>query len=481
MWAVGSLSLAIALALLAIALGGCGEPEPQQEKTPAAKQITKTIPVKVKPKQVTHVVAEGETLWDIAIAYDTTVEQIMEANKLSDRDVRRLSKGRGLLIPGVEKVRAVKTASEREEERKKEIEALPKLEGAAYHFLADGETLWHVARLYDKSLAELIDRNEFDDDTARNLRPGAPVIVPGITNADVKKNANRIAEPIERKGIHHVLTPGETVWDLARTFGVSVSEIMAANRLDKNEVTLLRDGQKIFIPGAERDIKTGRIRKRGVSARQKHALARAASLGLGTRKAAGQLMRGQVRPAWQRAAGGDTMPGTLRWPVTNGWYVRGYGSGEGGYHLATDIMGEIGWNVRAAAPGIVAYSGDGVRGYGNMVIVVHPGGWVTMYAHNSVNFVVAGERVELGDVLAEVGSTGISRGPHVHFEFMASGKNCDPSALFRPGIRHRNGSRSKSVKRDVWKRSKPKDLRCAPRRRHPQSRWVVDENPETDQ
>ncbi|MEZ4287710.1 MAG: M23 family metallopeptidase [Polyangiales bacterium] len=78
-------------------------------------------------------------------------------------------------------------------------------------------------------------------------------------------------------------------------------------------------------------------------------------------------------------------------------------------------MGKIGWNVRAAAPGIVGYAGDGIRGYGNTVLVIHPGGWVTMYAHNSVNFVVAGQRVDKGSILAEVGSTGISRGPHVHF------------------------------------------------------------------
>ncbi len=469
--------------LVAATIGACGEPDENQEKPEASPKTETPTPQDEQPSepmQVTHVVAEGETLWDIAIAYDVTVEQIMEANKLSDRDVRRLSKGRDLIIPGAAEVRDVLTASEREAQRKKEIENLPELNDAAYHFLADGETLWHVARLYDKSLAELIDRNGFDDDTARNLRPGAPVIVPGVTKADVKKNAGKELAPVERKGINHVLAPGETVWDLARLFAVSVSEIMAANRLDKNEVTLLRDGQKIFIPGAERDITTGKIRKRGVSGRQRHALARAASLGLGTRKAAGELLRGRVKASWQRAAGGHRMVGTLKWPVTNGWYVRGYGSGEGGYHLATDIMGEIGWNVRAAAPGIVGYSGDDVRGYGNMVIVVHPGGWVTMYAHNSVNFVVAGEKVDRGDVLAEVGSTGISRGPHVHFEFMHAGKNCDPAMLFRPGVRHRNGRQSKSVKRDTWKKSKPKGLRCAPRRRHPRSRWVIDEDPETD-
>jgi murein DD-endopeptidase MepM/ murein hydrolase activator NlpD len=161
--------------------------------------------------------------------------------------------------------------------------------------------------------------------------------------------------------------------------------------------------------------------------------------------------------------------------------VRGYGSGEGGYHLAMDIMGEIGWNVRAAAPGIVGYSGDQIKGYGNVVMVIHPGGWVTMYAHNSVNFVVAGEKVPRGGILAEVGSTGISRGPHVHFELIHGGKNCDPAPLFRPGVRHRDGDLAQ-VDRATWKKSsrRPAEVRCAPRRRHPRSRWVINEDPEKD-
>ena len=161
--------------------------------------------------------------------------------------------------------------------------------------------------------------------------------------------------------------------------------------------------------------------------------------------------------------------------MTNGRFVRGFGSGEAGYHLAMDIAGDMGWNVRAAAAGIVAYSGDQVPGFGNMVLVIHEGGWVTLYAHNSVNFVVAGERVPAGGVLAELGSTGISRGPHVHFELIYDGENCDPASLFRPGVRH--ASRLARIERQSWTQPdrRPEGLQCHRRRRHPRSRWVVNE------
>jgi murein DD-endopeptidase MepM/ murein hydrolase activator NlpD len=199
----------------------------------------------------------------------------------------------------------------------------------------------------------------------------------------------------------------------------------------------------------------------------------AMKLGLGTRRVASQLLGGHVAPEWQRAAeAGEPGDGTLLWPVRDGWFVRGYGSGEGGYHLAVDIMGERGSDVLAAAPGIVGYSGHALRGYGNLVMLVHPGGWVTMYAHNERNHVVAGQRVKRGQPIADLGNTGISRGPHVHFEFIHAGQNCDPLALFRPGVRHRPGHLS-AIEPLTWRSDEapPRGVRCAPRRKHPRSRW----------
>jgi murein DD-endopeptidase MepM/ murein hydrolase activator NlpD len=205
------------------------------------------------------------------------------------------------------------------------------------------------------------------------------------------------------------------------------------------------------------------------AARQKaraEARRRADELGLGTRHTAAMLLAGRVEPRWKKAAGGDEAPGTLRFPVVKGWFVRGFGSGAGGYHQAMDIGGEFGWNVRAAAPGVVAYSGNGINGYGYMVMIVHPGGFVTSYAHNTKNFVIAGEEVARGDVIAELGSTGRSHGPHVHFELLVDGKNCDPAPLFRPQVKHRNGEPI-SVQRAIWRRRKPKTVSCRPRKHHP--------------
>jgi murein DD-endopeptidase MepM/ murein hydrolase activator NlpD len=195
---------------------------------------------------------------------------------------------------------------------------------------------------------------------------------------------------------------------------------------------------------------------------------RAERLGLGTRRAAGELLAGRVSETWLRGTGDAKPPTTLKFPVAKGWFVRGFGSGAGGYHQAMDIGGVVGSNVRAAAPGLVGYAGNELSGYGNLVILIHTGGFVTSYAHNSKNRVVAGQRVERGQVIAELGSTGRSKGPHVHFELLHGGMNCDPAGLFRPGVRRKDGS-TMPVPRTSWPQSKrrPKAIACHPRKHHP--------------
>ncbi len=196
--------------------------------------------------------------------------------------------------------------------------------------------------------------------------------------------------------------------------------------------------------------------------------ARAERLGLGTLKAASKLLAGHVDPAWLRATGPDKWLGALRLPVAKGHVSRGFGTGKGGYHQAVDIVGEVGSTIRTAAPGLVGYADNDVTGYGNFVIIIHPGGFITTYAHNQKLLVVAGQKVKRSQPIAQLGSTGRSMGPHLHTELLWNGLNCDPMSLFRPLARHKNGE--PAVERlGLWKEphKKPKSIRCAARKHHP--------------
>lgn len=122
-------------------------------------------------------------------------------------------------------------------------------------------------------------------------------------------------------------------------------------------------------------------------------------------------------------------------------------------HNGVDIAVPEGTPVRAVAPGVVTYSGSR-NGYGNMVIIDHENGMVTIYAHNKANIVATGDRVDTTNAIAVTGSTGRSTGPHLHFEAWLDGSNItaeflDGSPLGRSGSMTRISARKRDIIRKM--------------------------------
>ena len=119
------------------------------------------------------------------------------------------------------------------------------------------------------------------------------------------------------------------------------------------------------------------------------------------------------------------------YPVTNSYIGSQFGSrvdpinGQIEHHLGLDFDAEPGSDIKVVASGVVVWSGERA-GYGNVVEVDHGNGYMTRYAHNQQNLVHVGERVKFGQVIAKVGSTGRSTGPHCHFEVWLNGKPVNP-------------------------------------------------------
>lgn len=123
-------------------------------------------------------------------------------------------------------------------------------------------------------------------------------------------------------------------------------------------------------------------------------------------------------------------------PAEKGWLSSFFGvrsdpfTGRLAHHDGVDIAGKLGSNVLAVAAGVVVWSGDRF-GYGNLVEINHGNGYVTRYGHNQKNLVKAGDTVKKGQVLALMGSSGRSTGPHVHFEVIRDGRVVDPVKYVR--------------------------------------------------
>jgi len=108
--------------------------------------------------------------------------------------------------------------------------------------------------------------------------------------------------------------------------------------------------------------------------------------------------------------------GSLRWPLDAYIVSSEYGERWGKVHKGMDMAADAGEPVYAIAAGEVIYAGDGLRGYGNVVILRHDRKTSSLYAHNSELKVKQGDQVAQGSLIALLGSTGHSTGPHVHFE-----------------------------------------------------------------
>jgi murein DD-endopeptidase MepM/ murein hydrolase activator NlpD len=124
--------------------------------------------------------------------------------------------------------------------------------------------------------------------------------------------------------------------------------------------------------------------------------------------------------------------GSLLWPV-HGRVVAGYGSGPDGTHNdGINIAAPRGAPVEAVDAGVVAYAGNELRGYGNLLLVKHPNGWISAYAHCDQMLVKRGDKVARGQVIARVGSTGNVTGPQLHFELRRGNRPVDPREFLSP-------------------------------------------------
>lgn len=128
---------------------------------------------------------------------------------------------------------------------------------------------------------------------------------------------------------------------------------------------------------------------------------------------------------------GDDTPVTTPtgWP-TNGFISSGYGLRWNGaeFHQGIDIAAEMGTPIVATADGVVTIAGWNAGGYGNMVDIDHGSGVSTRYGHASAVVVTVGQRVRRGQIIAYVGSTGHSTGPHLHYEVRLSGQPVNPTS-----------------------------------------------------
>ncbi|MBS3921332.1 MAG: M23 family metallopeptidase [Deltaproteobacteria bacterium] len=200
-----------------------------------------------------------------------------------------------------------------------------------------------------------------------------------------------------RSGVYHVVEKHQTLFRICKTYGVDLKEVASLNNI--SDPGRIRTGQRIFIPGAKRALKV-EVYIEDVVEESGH----------------------QEKMAYKKMS--------FIWPV-EGQMRDGFDETEGRRHMGIDISSPAGTAIKASGSGKVIYSGNTIRGYGNLIILRHSEEFVTIYGHNEVNLVEEGEWVERGQVIGKVGQTGRATGPHLHFEIRRNNNAVDPLLFLR--------------------------------------------------
>ncbi len=219
----------------------------------------------------------------------------------------------------------------------------------------------------------------------------------------------------QKKGVYHLVTKGVTLYRLSLAYKVSVAKIIEANNL--LTPSALKEGQKIFIPGAKKVLQVEPFLP--LSSVQKKEL----ELSLETEEVS--LPPNKIekeKPPWH----GKELD--IIWPI-QGKINSPFGPRGRKFHNGIDIASPSYQEVKAAMDGEVILARHSSKGYGQVVVLRHDLGYITIYGHLNVIIAREGETVRQGQAIGGVGSTGKSTGPHLHFEIRHDGRPIDPLPL----------------------------------------------------
>ena len=338
-----------------------------------------------------------------------------------------------------------------------EIASVPPPAGAGSTVtVGPGMTLYSVARANNVSVSELAAANGIQP--PYSVRTGQTLRIPDgsgprtaaapvesfaepestpIVEPRPGTPAAKAQEPFKRgpsvtddgTGATHTVGSGETLYSLGRKFGVSPFAIADANGLP-NDAQLVM-GQKVRIPSGGSTAKAPAPEPETAEAPAEADEETTPAPAVKTAKAPAApplpdesaTGSGGQQVAEQAPISGA--PG-LRWPV-RGKVISGFGPKANGLkNEGINIAVPEGTSIRAADSGVVAYAGNELKGYGNLVLIRHENGYVTAYAHAKELFVKRGDTVKRGDVIAKAGQTGSVSSPQLHFEVRKGATALDP-------------------------------------------------------
>jgi murein DD-endopeptidase MepM/ murein hydrolase activator NlpD len=312
----------------------------------------------------------------------------------------------------------------------------PGREAGSTIIVGTSDTMEGLSHRYGVTTAEILKANGYKG--PRALQPGQQLIIPpravAAAPAAVAPKAVAVAAPVAAPPSMHVVNRGDTLMSIAHRNHVPVAELAKANGIEAN--SKLKLGQKITVPGAKSAAAPVAVQPAQVASAQPGTVAAPATKMAAVEPAKEKARLAQATTTPEAAAAVTETPvktaeatgalPTFRWPV-RGRVVTGYGAKTNGKsNDGINVAVPEGTPVKAAEDGVVAYSGNELKGYGNLVLVRHSNGYVTAYAHASELLVKRGETIKRGQIIAKSGQSGEVGSPQLHFEIRKGSSPVDP-------------------------------------------------------
>jgi murein DD-endopeptidase MepM/ murein hydrolase activator NlpD len=293
-------------------------------------------------------------------------------------------------------------------------------EGGTGITVAQGDTIDSIARRYGVPASAIIATNNLASPPA--LQSGQQLVIPRYSQAShTPAAAPKLASAIT--GAVHVVAPGETLSKISRLYGKPVTEIAKANNLGAS--SRLNVGDRLVIPG----VRSSAIKSPPAVAEAKPASSLAPETTETSQSASMFAPAPDSSPVSEAAkiAGATGALPKFRWPA-NGRVISGFGPMTNGQQNdGINIAVPENTPIKAAEDGVVAYAGNELKGYGNLVLVRHSNGYVTAYAHAKELLVKRGDQVKRGQVIARSGQSGNVNAPQLHFEVRKGASPLDPT------------------------------------------------------
>jgi murein DD-endopeptidase MepM/ murein hydrolase activator NlpD len=304
--------------------------------------------------------------------------------------------------------------------------------GGTTIIVGTSDTLDTLSRRYNVSPAAILQANGYKG--PRTLSPGQQLIIPRQTAVGAAPAlATPASKPVAVAAAPavHVVNSGDTLLSVARHNRVSLSELARANGLEPT--AKLRLGMKLTVPSAKTAAVAPAAQPATVAAQPVAAVAPVTKMAAAggppqsarLAQATATVEDAAVATPVKATDATGALP-TFRWPV-RGKVITSYGAKTNGKsNDGINLAVPEGTPVKAAEDGVVAYSGNELKGYGNLVLVRHSNGYVTAYAHASELMVKRGDTIKRGQTIAKSGQSGEVGSPQLHFEIRKGSSPVDP-------------------------------------------------------